>query len=368
MTSSLPARELPPEDWEHYRLYKNVREAIASLPAYFRTETRISGIMATDVHTLNAVLGATIEDQVVRSLNGMRNTWDPDGQYALYSFVRQPQTFPDVLLRKSSGGEILLGIELKGWYLLAKEGEPSLRFQATTSACAKQDLIVVVPWVLADVISGSPIVLEPFIESARFAAAYRNYHWQHIRRTKQDKRILIPDGIKPYPAKSDQILDRPLSDAGGNFGRLARTSMRKPEPTAERGAWALARFLHRNQLPGEKEKNALAGTRLRFLAPKRRRANALRSLGKAFFSFSPAFGTHGAQKRAKAHAPKSTLRPITGFLHSLRHNGRLHGETQRLRTLWHQGPLLASVPQGVSGRQERRGGSSGAQEIGAQSA
>jgi len=225
MTSSLPARELPPEDWEHYRLYKNVREAIASLPAYFRTETRISGIMATDVHTLNAVLGATIEDQVVRSLNGMRNTWDSDGQYALYSFVRQPQTFPDVLLRKSSGGEILLGIELKGWYLLAKEGEPSLRFQATTSACAKQDLIVVVPWVLADVISGSPIVLEPFIESARFAAAYRNYHWQHIRRTKQDKRILIPDGIKPYPAKSDQILDRPLSDAGGNFGRLARTGI-----------------------------------------------------------------------------------------------------------------------------------------------
>ena len=31
--------------------------------------------------------------------------------------------------------------------------------------------------------------------------------------------------------------------------------------------------------------------------------NALRSLGKAFFPFSPASGTHGAQKRAKAHRP-----------------------------------------------------------------
>jgi len=55
----------------------------------------------------------------------------------------------------------------------------------------------------------------------------------------------------------------------------------------------LARFLHRKQLPGEKEKNALAG----------HMPNALRSLHKAFFSFSPALGTHGAQKRAKAHIP-----------------------------------------------------------------
>lgn len=82
---------------------------------YFRTETHISGIMATDLHTLNTVLGATIEGQVVRTLNLTRNTWDPDEKYALYSFVRQAQTFPDVLLRKTSGSEILMGIELKGW-------------------------------------------------------------------------------------------------------------------------------------------------------------------------------------------------------------------------------------------------------------
>jgi len=65
----------------------------------------------------------------------------------------------------------------------------------------------------------------------------------------------------------------------------------------------LARFLHRKQLPGEKEKNALAGCRLRPLGPKLHMPNALRSLHKAFFSFSPALGTHGAQKRAKAHIP-----------------------------------------------------------------
>jgi len=69
---------------------------------------------------------------------------------------------------------------------------------------------------------------------------------------------------------------------------------------ARRGAWALARFLHRKQLPGEKEKNALAAGRLRAAVPKSRTPSALRLFGKAFFSFSPALGTHGAQKRAKA--------------------------------------------------------------------
>ncbi|MHB8205419.1 MAG: hypothetical protein ACYDHG_17180 [Desulfomonilaceae bacterium] len=221
----IPTRELPSNDWKHHQLYKDIREAIACLPIYFRTETHIAGIMATDLHTLNTVLGATIEEQVVRTLNLLRTTWDPDGKYALYSFSRQAQTFPDVLLRKTSSGEILLGIELKGWYLLAKESEPSLRFQATSAACAVQDLVVVVPWVLGNVISGAPILFEPFIESAKYAAHYRNYHWQQIRQTKLDTRIDTPSGVRPYPCKSDQILDKPHSDGGGNFGRLARTGL-----------------------------------------------------------------------------------------------------------------------------------------------
>jgi len=223
-----PTRQLPEPGDEHYQLYKDVRDAISSLPVYFRTETHISGIMATDLHTLNTVLGATIEEQVVRTLNLIRNTWDPHERYALYSFVRQAQTFPDVLLRKTSTDEVVLGIELKGWYLLAKEAEPSLRFQATSSACARHDLIVVVPWVLGNVISGSPILFEPFVESAKYAAEYRNYHWQAIRKTNQDSSITIAQEGRPYPAKADQILDKPLEDGGGNFGRLARTGIMDP--------------------------------------------------------------------------------------------------------------------------------------------
>lgn len=177
----LPSEELPGKDWEHFNLWTRVRESIFALPLYFRSETGLSGLSATDIFTLNAALGATIEDNVVKTLNEMRSVWDPDGEYKLYGFVRQAQTFPDVLLRRYSSHDaepdIILGIELKGWYVLAKEAEPSFRFQVTPSACAPQDMLMVVPWALSDVISGSPQVFAPFVMSARYAAAYRNYHW-----------------------------------------------------------------------------------------------------------------------------------------------------------------------------------------------
>ena len=210
-TPVTPRRELPENDWEHFRLYKDVRETIACLPIYFRTETHISGIMATDLHTLNTVLGATIEEQVVRTLNLTRNTWDPDEKYALYSFVRQAQTFPDVLLRKTSSGEILLGIELKGWYLLAKEAEPSLRFQTTAAACAKQDLIVVVPWVLGK--SGSPNLT--IYRIGKFCCGISQL-FGNISEKPDSTRTLSFLELNRIRA-SRMILDKPAC----NFGRLA---------------------------------------------------------------------------------------------------------------------------------------------------
>lgn len=230
MTSSEPSKTAPPQEWEHHTLWKNVKEALYSLPSFFRTATHIEGIAATDIFTLNTVLGAAIENQVVQTLNQMRSVWDPDENYLPYSFVRQSQTFPDVLLRRPTIGEsqtddIIMGIELKGWYLLAKEGEPSGRFQVTPAACAPQDLIVIVPWVLDNVISGAPRVLSPYVESSLFFAEYRNYYWTVLRDTNLPRDITHPTDITPYPTKSDRIIDVPASDKGGNFGRFARTRL-----------------------------------------------------------------------------------------------------------------------------------------------
>ena len=130
------------------------------LPGFFEFGTRIEGIDATDLFSLNSVLGTSIEVQVVHTLNRMRSIWGPDEDWAGYRFERQSQTFPDVRLVRRGAGQhdIAMGIELKGWYLLSKEGVPSLRFQTTPAACAPFDLIAVVPWHLSNVLSGTPTV------------------------------------------------------------------------------------------------------------------------------------------------------------------------------------------------------------------
>ena len=216
----------PANDWEHKELWRGVRDALMALPAHFHSDTFIEGISAIDIFTLNSALGATIENQVVETLNAIRNVWDPLGRYGTCVFVRQPQSFPDVVLKDLSDemSRPIMGIELKGWYLLAKEGEPSLRFLQNESACADADLIMVVPWTLNSVISGRPRIFTPFIESARFAAQYRNAHWKAMRKGK-DAEIVHPANSKPYPKKSDATNDSPRSDKGGNFGRIARTGL-----------------------------------------------------------------------------------------------------------------------------------------------
>ncbi len=180
--------------------------------------------MATDIFTLNTALAATIEESVVKTLNDLRSVWDPDAKYQTYSFVRQPQTFPDVILRQhDNGANVLLGIELKSWYLLAKEEAPTYRFTVTENACNPQDLLVVVPWVLSNILAGSPILFRPFVESALYCAQKRNHYWLYERQIRVDAgAINIPEGATPYPASKSNISDTATIDGGNNFGRLAR--------------------------------------------------------------------------------------------------------------------------------------------------
>jgi len=218
--------ELDPDD-PRTRLQHRLRTVLLGLPAYFEFHNHISGVNATDLHSLNTLLGASIESQVVVALNQQRALWDPDNEWLGYAFERQSQRFPDVrLVRKglASGPEIALGIELKGWFLLAKEGEPSFRFTTTPAACADHDLLVVVPWYLDNVVSGTPVAAEPYVVSAKWAAEYRNYYWQHARDAAKgtDRSIRAPADARPYPSKDAQIADQPAYDGGKNFGRLAR--------------------------------------------------------------------------------------------------------------------------------------------------
>ncbi len=231
-----PNSALPPEpqlllldeQWEHAALYHRVYKALFALPSLFKSNLTISGVMATDLFAFNASLGATIEAQVTSALNAIRSTWDPKEEYTLYQFVRQPQTFPDVTLRTNAPGQsptVIMGIELKGLFLLAKEREPSFRYRVTPAVCTPADLLVVYPWALSNVISGTSQLFTPYIVNARYAAEYRNWWWQYRKGGNGNNQVKLSSEHTYYPMKSDRTSDVAPGDNGGNFGRFARTGL-----------------------------------------------------------------------------------------------------------------------------------------------
>lgn len=191
-------------------LYTRVHGALLALPGEFEYENPISGVAATDLFNLNTLLGAGIEVEVVRTLNKLRAMWDPDDEWVGYRFERSSQAFPDVrLVRRDQGAPVIaLGIELKGWWLLSKEGVPSLRYKVAPAACAPHDLVCVVPWHLSNAVSGVAQVIEPWVESARYAAEYRDHWWSHVRDTKSAAGVTYPPAAAPYPTKADLVLAR----------------------------------------------------------------------------------------------------------------------------------------------------------------
>ena len=224
MDPTTPIEPPIPAAWGHDALRARIFDALRSLPIYFSSDLDVGGVSALDLFTLNTPLGAIIEEQCVATLNRLRPVWDPTSEYLEYSFERQSQTFPDVRLAKA-GETPLLGIELKGWALLSKEGEPSFRYRVAADACAPQDLLVIVPWSFTSVISGPPKIYQPIIRSAKHAALVRNHYWKRIKEEAgADSAIQSPQCIEPYPSPKTRIEDKPAVD-GGNFGRVSRSGL-----------------------------------------------------------------------------------------------------------------------------------------------
>lgn len=216
----MPERyELPAND-ERTTLRDGVVRALRAVPMHFSSTINIEGLSATDLFAMNTLLGGAIEDQTVATLNNAtRAIWDPDGRWADYEFRRYAESFPDVRLECNNGSAPLIGIELKGWYLLAKEQEPSFRFRASANAMTVWDLIAVFPWSLSNVLSGTPVLESPFIEQAKYAADLRTYYWENRRPNAQQ--VEHPD-THPYPEARSAYSDIVHDDGGGNFGRIAR--------------------------------------------------------------------------------------------------------------------------------------------------
>lgn len=229
MTLQPPERTLPDKNWEHFEVWERVNDLIYALPNYFETELVIRGINVTEIFSIGSVFANIIESQVIKILNQLRSVWDPNNEYSDYQFVRQSQTFPDVLFRQvTNPNNIIFGIELKSWYVLSKEGEPSFRYKIDPDACATADLLVLIPWLLSDVVSGTPKLLVPYKELAKYAAEYRNYYWVRSRTRRNLDATLQrpPEKFRhPYPKSKEEASDEAVNDKGSNFGRIARAGI-----------------------------------------------------------------------------------------------------------------------------------------------
>lgn len=210
--------KLPAND-ERTSLRNGVVRALKAVPMHFKSSINIEGLSAIDLFAMNTLLGGAIEEQTVATLNATRAIWDSEGKWADYEFRRYAESFPDVRLESESSSEPLIGIELKGWYLLAKEEVPSFRFKASANAMTVWDLIAVFPWSLSNVISGTPILAAPYIEQAKYAADLRTDYWEN--RSPKAKPVEHPN-THPYPEPGSSYSDIVTDDKGGNFGRIAR--------------------------------------------------------------------------------------------------------------------------------------------------
>lgn len=219
MPGILPQRYPLPADDDRTLLYNGVILALKAVPMHFTSTINIEGLSAIDLFAMNTLLGGAIEDQTVSTLNNTRAIWDPDGRWANYEFRRYAESFPDVRLECDNGANPLIGIELKGWYMLAKEEMPSFRFRASANAMTVWDIIAVFPWSLTNVISGTPILYSPYIEQAKYAADLRTYYWEN--RSPNAHSVVHPN-THPYPEPGSSYSDIVDDDRGGNFGRIAR--------------------------------------------------------------------------------------------------------------------------------------------------
>ncbi|MBK6505080.1 MAG: hypothetical protein IPG02_05290 [Ignavibacteria bacterium] len=118
---------------------------------------------------------------------------------------------------------------MKAWYVFSKESEPSFRYTIDPDSCNVQDLLVVTPWFLSDVLSGNPLLLFPYIELAKYGAEFRNFHWSNSRNSSGNRSSNIirpPESFRhPYPRSKEEASDKAEHDKGNNFGRIARSGI-----------------------------------------------------------------------------------------------------------------------------------------------
>jgi len=141
------------------------------------------------INRLNNYVGQGIEEYLCESLNVSLASSFVDG----LEFYRNSSQFPDLFLIDNNTKSILLSIELKSWFVFSGD-EITARFHTSPDAIPDGSLLIIYPWLLDRIISGSPLLLAPHIADAKELALKRDSAWHKEGVKKVD--IVTEDEIK----------------------------------------------------------------------------------------------------------------------------------------------------------------------------
>ncbi|WP_293913164.1 hypothetical protein [Deinococcus sp.] len=133
------------------------------------------------LNQFNNYVGQGAEEALIQILNSTRFKilWYPLihwNNLSRLKFIRNTVQFPDIHLIDTLDNTILLSIESKTWFLFSGD-DITARFHVSPTYIKNDTLIVIFPWVMSKLISGSPIMYEPYICNARELAELRDKTW-----------------------------------------------------------------------------------------------------------------------------------------------------------------------------------------------
>jgi hypothetical protein len=141
-------------------------------------EESLSEVIKSYVSVLsefNNYVGQGIENTLVQHLNNAAyEKWSKQDQNL--QFARNTVQFPDLLLVDEEKDECFLHVEVKSWYIFASD-PITARFHTAPEYIKDDCLLVVFPWYMTEIVSGTPKLLSPLVGSAKELAERRDQVW-----------------------------------------------------------------------------------------------------------------------------------------------------------------------------------------------
>lgn len=175
------------------------------------------------INRLNNYVGQGIEEHLGESLNRTLVLSNIEN----LEFYRNSSQFPDLFLIDNSTKEILLSIELKSWFVFSGD-EITARFHTSPDAIPEGSLLIIYPWTLNKIISGSPLLLMPHVTDAKELARKRDTTW-----TKEGRRKIETIGEMGIKSPINKIRNKSIGvqwnektssweTESDNFGKIWR--------------------------------------------------------------------------------------------------------------------------------------------------